>query len=201
LWTTRSRQWNYEHVRAEKQRYYGKTDAHLYAALKKHSIRDKELVILGSESPWYECICSYYGARVTTIEYRQVDCQIPELTVLTPEEFAENPRRFDVAVSISSVEHDGLGRYGDPIDPNGDLRAMEELKTLLRPNGLLIMAVPLGRDALVWNSHRIYGRLRFPLLTDGWEIVDSFGFYDELFDGELGRWDIQPVWILKPELS
>ena len=31
---------------------------------------------------------------------------------------------FDVALSISSFDHDGLGRYGDPLEPDNDLRAM-----------------------------------------------------------------------------
>jgi hypothetical protein len=197
-WTPRSPHWSYADVEAEKQGHYGETDAYLYAALKKYSVCGKDLVILGSENPWYECICTYHGARVTTIEYRPVDCRIPELEVMTPDQLALNPRRFDVALSISSVEHDGLGRYGESVDPNGDLRAMAELRALLEPEGFLLLAVPIGRDAVVWNAHRIYGRLRFPLLTKGWEVVDSFGFRDDHFEAELGRCDIQPVWVLKP---
>ena len=33
---------------------------------------------------------------------------------------------FDVVLSFSSIEHDGLGRYCDPINPDGDRAAMEE---------------------------------------------------------------------------
>ena len=201
-WTLHSPEWNFEHVKAEKQRYYGNTDALFYKALKSHSIRGKEVVILGSESPWYECISCFYGGRVTTIEYRTVDCQIPELRVLTPEEFSQNPQTFDVAVSISSVEHDGLGRYGDPIAPHGDLEAMQRLKNILTEDGVLFLSVPIGPDLVVWNSHRIYGPIRFPMLIDGWEVIQSFGFDESLFDAKrLGHWYIQPVWILKPQHS
>ena len=197
-WTTRSRWWDYGKVKNRRQGYYRQTEVFLYEAIEKFAIRGKEVVVVGSEMPWYECICSYYGASVTTIEYRTVDCQIPGLTVTTPDEFARHPRKFDVAVSISSVEHDGLGRYGDPIDPTGDLKAMQKIKELLKPDGWLILGVPVGSDALVWNAHRIYGRTRFPLLTEGWELLDSFGFDQDSFDAELGRWETQPVFVLRP---
>lgn len=197
-WTTSSPWWDFDRVAKKGQSYYKQTDSFLYSALEQYDIRDKEVVIIGSEMPWYECVFSYYGGKVTTIEYRDVDCQIPGLTVMTPDEFNANPKKFDVAVSISSIEHDGLGRYGDPIDPNGDLKAMEKIKELLKPEGLLFFSVPVGSDALVWNVHRIYGRTRFPLLTKGWEILGKYGFGDDLFDANLGKWDPQPVIVLRP---
>jgi hypothetical protein len=33
------------------------------------------------------------------------------------------------------VEHIGLGRYGDPIDPDGDLKAISELKRVVQKRG------------------------------------------------------------------
>ena len=196
-WTTRSRWWNQKKVERRANGYYKQTDTFLYDALDEFPLRGKDVVIVGSEMPWYECICTHYGARVTTLEYRDVDCRIPSLTVMTPEVFARSPGRFDVAFSISSIEHDGLGRYGDPINPVGDLRAMNEFKDLLKPNGLLILSVPVGRDVIVWNAHRIYGPRRFPMLLDGWTIVASYGFQDSCFQAQLGDYSCQPVFVLK----
>lgn len=92
--------------------------------------------------------------------------------------FRSGTRRptFDLVVSISNFEHDGLGRYGDPIDPNGDMRAMSEMQALVKPNGFLILGVPVARDAVVWNAHRLYGRVRLPLLLRGWSIDAFVGF-------------------------
>ena len=42
---------------------------------------------------------------------------------------------MDFAFSFSSIEHNGLGRYGDALDPNGDLRDMELLSCVIRPGG------------------------------------------------------------------
>lgn len=55
------------------------------------------------------------------------------------------------------VEHVGLGRYGDPIDYDGDLKAMAELQRVLQPGGNLFFVVPTGREAAIhFNAHRIY---------------------------------------------
>ena len=54
------------------------------------------------------------------------------------------------------VEHIGLGRYGDPLDPGGDLKAMRELARVLAPGGTLIFVVPVGKPKIVFNAHRTY---------------------------------------------
>lgn len=199
-WTTNSLWWGPWRVRRRWPGYYGRTDPALYDALAHYPVRGRRVVIIGSETPWYECIAAQYGAEVTTIEYRKIVCAIPGLKVKTPEEFAAAPARFDAVISVSSIEHDGLGRYGDKLDPNGDLRAMADLKRLLKPGGILFLSVPVGLDALVWNAHRIYGRKRLPRLLAGWRTLASYGFQDTMLDlGPLGRFDNQPVFVLTPE--
>ena len=55
------------------------------------------------------------------------------------------------------VEHVGLGRYGDALDPEGDLKAMAELKRTLISGGQFLFVVPVGgRARVVFNAHRIY---------------------------------------------
>lgn len=57
---------------------------------------------------------------------------------------------------MHTVEHVGLGRYGDPIDPEGDLTAMAELKRVLAVGGSLLFVVPVGKPKIMFNAHRIY---------------------------------------------
>ena len=57
---------------------------------------------------------------------------------------------------MHTVEHVGLGRYGDEIDPTGDLRAIRELARVLAPGGHLYFVVPVGAPRLCFNAHRIY---------------------------------------------
>lgn len=54
------------------------------------------------------------------------------------------------------VEHIGLGRYGDPLDPQGDLKAMHEIRRVLAKKGDLLLVVPVGKPKVRFNAHRIY---------------------------------------------
>ncbi|WP_225872333.1 DUF268 domain-containing protein [Pedobacter frigidisoli] len=69
------------------------------------------------------------------------------------------PFENDSVKSIScmhTVEHIGLGRYGGPLDPDGDLKPLEELKRVCAKYGNLLIVVPVGKPKVVFNAHRIY---------------------------------------------
>ncbi len=85
------------------------------------------------------------------------------------------------------VEHIGLGRYGDPVDPDGDLRAVSELKRVVRPGGQLLFVVPIGRPRLVFNAHRIYSYDQIVKYFDGFSIEDFSLVPDTMLDG---RWTL-----------
>lgn len=57
---------------------------------------------------------------------------------------------------MHTIEHIGLGRYGDPMDGNGDLKAIKELKRVVASKGNLIIVVPVGKSKIEFNAHRIY---------------------------------------------
>ncbi|MCC7193645.1 MAG: DUF268 domain-containing protein [Phycisphaeraceae bacterium] len=54
------------------------------------------------------------------------------------------------------AEHIGLGRYGDPIDPEGTTKSLRELARVLAPGGTLLFAMPVGKEALWFNAQRIW---------------------------------------------
>ncbi|PSC74595.1 TPR domain [Micractinium conductrix] len=56
---------------------------------------------------------------------------------------------FDAIFSYSSLEHDDLGRYTDPLNPNGDIERMQKLAGLIAPHGKLYLGLPTGRDGAV----------------------------------------------------
>lgn len=55
------------------------------------------------------------------------------------------------------LEHIGLGRYGDELDPEGDLKAVSEIKRVLALQGDLLIVVPVGKPVINYNAHRVYG--------------------------------------------
>lgn len=188
-----------EKANRREMHYYGDTDSFLYAALDQFPVRGQNCVVMGTTIPWYESICLAYGAAACTcIEYWKIRCEHPSVTAITPDEYDKNPMQFDAGFSISSFEHDGLGRYGDPLNPNGDLIAMRKMKSIIKKDGLLYLALPVAKDKLVWNAHRIYGRHRLPLLLQGWQVVGAFGFSEQLLDIDTGKnGPYQPVFVLK----
>ena len=65
-----------------------------------------------------------------------------------------------------------MTRYGDPINPRGDLEAMARTMRYLKEGGLMFLAVPIGKDTVVWNAHRVYGKARLPLLLEHWDLLE-----------------------------
>ncbi|MEI6528160.1 MAG: DUF268 domain-containing protein [bacterium] len=120
-------------------------------------------------------------------DYRPADLKLSNLTSnnadLTKLPFADNS--INSLSCMHTVEHIGLGRYGDPIDTNGDLKAISELKRVLAENGSLLFVVPVGQPKIEFNAHRIYSyeqiisyfpdlSLReFSLITDGGKFIEN----------------------------
>lgn len=66
----------------------------------------------------------------------------------------------DISISSLSclhvIEHIGLGRYGDPVNPTGYLDAAKELTRVLKPGGRLILGTPVGKQRLCFDAHRVF---------------------------------------------
>lgn len=185
-------------IKQKKTFYYGKTDICLYKALEEYSIKGGKVAIMGSQVPLYESVCLFYGGHPTTIDYQKIISEDDRLSVMTVEDYEKKPILFDSAFSISSFEHDGLGRYGDLINPDGDLQAMIKMKSMIKKGGILFLSVPVGRDRLVWNLHRIYGKLRLPKLLYGWQIINIYHDWRGFDLDKKGHYGgCQPVFVLK----
>ena len=190
-----------EMARNRENNYYGPTDQWLHEALDKYPIKGKDVCIMGSTCPWYEAIAIERGANsCTVVEYSPRESFHPDITYIQPHAVGE--QKFDACFSISSYEHDGLGRYGDPLNPNGDVEAMANTKSLLNEGGVLYLAVPIGVDKVVFNVHRVYGTKRIDLLLNGWEVMDQYGFFENSFSNNVNGMDgtpYQPVYVLRSQ--
>jgi Caenorhabditis protein of unknown function, DUF268 len=80
---------------------------------------------------------------------------------------------FDRLVSHSSIEHSGLGRYGDALNPWGDILTMMRCWCVSKPKAKMYLGVPRGKDAIEHNLHRIYGNYRWQLLTANWVTISK----------------------------
>jgi SAM-dependent methyltransferase len=93
----------------------------------------------------------FYDYRPAKIELKNLSSESADLLSL--------PFESKSIKSISCmhvIEHIGLGRYGDKLDPDGDLKGMSELQRVLAKNGILLFVVPVGKPQIMFNAHRIY---------------------------------------------
>ena len=103
---------------------------------------------------------SVLSAHVPTVfvDYRPLRVELPNLVSLAGN-ILQLPFADNTIASLSSlhvIEHIGLGRYGDPLDPQGSAKAARELSRVLAPGGALYVSVPTGRDCVCFNGHRIF---------------------------------------------
>lgn len=81
------------------------------------------------------------------------------------------PASVPSASSVHALEHFGLGRYGDPIDPFGHVKALHALGRIVEPRGDLYVGVPVGRPAVEFNAHRILDPRFVPTELPDYELV------------------------------
>ena len=80
---------------------------------------------------------------------------------------------------MHTIEHIGLGRYGDELDVKGDLKAIEELKRVTRPNGTILFVTPIGQPMIAFNAHRIYSFEQIIEYFAGCELIEFALIPDE----------------------
>jgi len=79
-------------------------------------VKDKHVLVIGSQTPWIETILLKKGAKnITTFDYVKIQSDHPQVEVLTPDEmsksFLQKRIKYDAMITFSSLEHSGLGRY------------------------------------------------------------------------------------------
>lgn len=103
-------------------------------------------------------ICCFIK-KVILIDVRPLEKEIPNVTYICMdatklEKFQDES--IDSISSLCALEHFGLGRYGDAINPEGCFEAFSAIQRVLKPGARAYIAVPIGKEHLEFNAHRIF---------------------------------------------
>ena len=101
-------------------------------------------------------------------------------------------------MSFSSLEHSGLGRYGDAFNPWGDRITMARMWCVLKPGGHALVGFAVSEvDTISFNAHRIYGPIMLPHILANYKLLwnsnPHFGYYTD----SKGLGDLQAVFLVQ----
>jgi len=138
--------------------------------------------------------------EIEVFDVRPISAKIPGVTFRQADLMQPVPGMSEYCDSLSclhALEHFGLGRYGDPIDPQGFERGLANLAALLRKNGVFYLSVPVGAERVEFNGQRIIdpralialARTHALELTD-LQVVRDGGRVETLAANEQQLWDL-----------
>lgn len=107
------------------------------------------------------------------IRFRQIDLSSPSLDI---------GERTDSLSCLHTLEHFGLGRYGDPVNYYGYRNGLENLRAMLEPGGILYLSVPIGPQRIEFDAHRVFAVPYLLELFDKAFRVESFAYVNDAGD-------------------
>jgi len=118
---------------------------------------------------------------VTVVDIRPLPVSIEGLTFIQDDAttlgcFAD--ASVESLSCLHALEHFGLRRYGDPVDPEAPYKALRSFERVLKPGGRLYLGVPIGEERLEFNGHRIFAPSTVLKAAPGLRLV-SFAAVDD----------------------
>ncbi len=156
----------------------------LWAARKIYARRPAEHYDVGSRIDGFIAHLLVF-MPVTVVDIRPMESEIAGLTFFQDDATALANLASDSVESLSTLhaaEHFGLGRYTDPVDPEACFQFMGALQRVLAPGGRLYFSVPIGRERVEFNAHRVFAVGTILEAFKGLELV-SFSYVGD--DGRL----------------
>ncbi len=120
------------------------------------ALRPAAHVDVGSELRWVALLAAWFP--VTFIDIRPAPVRVANFETRAGS-ILQLPYADQSVTSLSCmhvIEHVGLGRYGDSLDPQGSIEAAQELQRVISPGGHLFLSTPVGRKRTCFNAHRIH---------------------------------------------
>jgi hypothetical protein len=128
--------------------------------------------------------------ELNVLDVRPISLSIPNIKFHKVDILSESPLNIK-SNSISclhTIEHFGLGRYGDILDVDGLYKGLKQLFSMLLSPGKLYLSTPMGVERIEFNANRVSCPFKFfQFIADNHLIVEkTFLFYKSGYDEIIG---------------
>jgi hypothetical protein len=154
----------------------------LYVARMIHSANPSKHVDIGSRTDGFVAHVASYR-EIELIDIRDIKSTVYNIKFKQVDLMQDLPPEFmgycDSMSSLHAIEHFGLGRYGDPIDYLGYLKAIKNISNMLTENGCFYFSVPIGPQRIEFNAHRVFSmKYILDVLQKDFNLI-SFSYVDD----------------------
>lgn len=156
----------------------------LYVARLINAANPKKHLDIGSRTDGFVAHVASFR-EIELIDIRAINSNVKNITFRQADLMQLPNDLIDYCDSISSlhaIEHFGLGRYGDPIDYYGHIKAIKNITKMLQRGGTFYFSVPIGPQRIEFNAHRVFS---VDYLTDILSpdfTIQSFSYVDDKGD-------------------
>ncbi len=154
----------------------------LYVARKIYEKNPEKHIDIGSRIDGFVSHVAVFR-EIELIDIRNMNLKIKNIKFIRADLMQPIPLELqnscDSISSLHAIEHFGLGRYGDPIDYYGHIKAINNIYEMLKKNGVFYFSVPIGTQRIEFNAHRVFSVDYLLDLLNNKFTVESISFVDD----------------------
>jgi SAM-dependent methyltransferase len=137
--------------------------------------KDSKILEVGCTTSYFSHELAARTKRLYGLDVRPCPSK-PPLMVFSQQDIrkTEYPENFfDIIILVSTLEHIGLGGYGDYQQQNGDIEAVAQLRRILIPGGKILITVPFSGSFTVCGITRIYDEDRIKKICESFKVIKN----------------------------
>ena len=157
----------------------------LLVAQKIFSVNPKKHVDVGSRIDGFVSHVATFR-KIEVFDIREIKTKVENIKFVKADLMQKLDERLinytDSLSCLHTLEHFGLGRYGDKINSNGYLTGFENLSNILKKGGNFYFSVPIGPQRIEFNAHRVFSISYLLELISTKFNIDSFSYVNDSGD-------------------
>ena len=108
--------------------------------------------------------------KIKNINFKKIDFM---------KEVSNLEEKYECVTCLHAIEHFGLGRYGDSIDPDGHLKGIKNISKILAKNGICYLSFPLGKNRVEFNAQRVFSIKYIKPVLESLFTIESFSYISD----------------------